>query len=41
MTGTEGNPEEESRKQGQRADLLLILSVAVVIVVGLLVIFFP
>jgi hypothetical protein len=41
MTGSDENPDDGSRKQAQRADFLLILTALVVIVVGVLVIFFP
>jgi hypothetical protein len=41
MTDSEENPDSSSRKHGQRADLLLILTALVVIAVGLLVIFLP
>ena len=41
MTGSDENPDDGSRKHAQRADFLLILAALVVIVVGVLVIFFP
>jgi hypothetical protein len=41
MTGSGENSDDGSHRHAQRADLLLILAALVVIVIGVLVIFFP